>query len=688
MTARTGRRTKTQLRQDRSPDAPPPDAWRADLLWIGLLLATLLAYSPAWHGGLLWDDDAHLTKEALRSWNGLWRIWFDIGATQQYYPVVHSAFWIFQRLWGAETFGYHIVNIVLHATSALVVALIMRRLAIPGAVLAAFLFALHPVHVESVAWMTELKNTLSGVFYLTAMFSLIRFDRTRNWGDYAAGFALYLLALLSKSVTATLPAALLVIFWWQRGRLRWREDVATMLPLFAVGIASGLVTAWVERVQIGAEGAAFDLSLVERTLIAGRAACFYLAKLVWPANLLFVYPRWLVNPAEWWEYLFPVSVVLLLGVLWTRRHNSRAPLAAALFFGGTLFPALGYFNVYPFVFSFVADHFQYLASLGPIALASAALTVAARRRAALRYLAAVVVVVSAVLTWRQAHAYVDAPTLYRVTLERNPDAWMAHVNLGYLNLQAIPAPTGGVDPPEHRAALERAADDFRAAVRLHPNLPQAHNNLGTALMRLGRLDESHAAYLQALRFKPDDPDVRANLALLLDRMGRYEEALPHAREAVRLNARHPGAQTTLGNLLQSLGRFDEAVTAYRAAVAIDPANGELRMNLGTALGRLGRADEATTELTEALRLAPGSVEARRNLGIALLRGGRVTDGLALFREAVTLAPAASTYLDLGLALESAGRYDEALTALKEALRLDPQRDDIRASLARVQRIKR
>ena len=283
------RRQPTKRASDRPNDLP---AW---VLLLALLLVTLAAYYPAWHGGLLWDDDAHITRVDLRSLHGLSRIWFDIGATQRYYPVTHSAFWVLHRLFGDATLGYHLLNISLHATAAFLFAVILRRLAVPGAVLAAFIFALHPVHVESVAWITELKNTLSGVLYLSAALAYLRFDMDRRRQWYALALGLFALALLSKTVTATLPAALLVVFWWQRGQLRLREDVLPLLPFFAFGIIGGAVTSWVERTHIGAAGAAFDLSLIERALIAGRAIWFYLAKLVWPANLVFVYPRWNID---------------------------------------------------------------------------------------------------------------------------------------------------------------------------------------------------------------------------------------------------------------------------------------------------------------------------------------------------------------------------------------------------------
>ena len=232
---------------------------------------TLLAYLPAWHGGFVWDDDGHVTKEALRSVAGLWRIWFEPGATQQYYPVVHSAFWLQFRAWGLDTTGYHIVNILLHASSACLLAVLLRRIGARGAWLAGAIFALHPVQVESVAWITELRNTLSGVFYFGAALTYLHFDERRTRGLYLAALGLFSLALLSKSVTSTLPLGLLIVFWWQRGRIHWRRDVRPLMPFLAAGVAAGAMTVWMERAFIGAEGAAFDFTLIERALIAGRA---------------------------------------------------------------------------------------------------------------------------------------------------------------------------------------------------------------------------------------------------------------------------------------------------------------------------------------------------------------------------------------------------------------------------------
>ena len=259
---------------------------RMKFLLLGLLLVitTLLAYQPAWQGKPLWDDAAHLTPPELRSLAGLARIWTEVGATQQYYPATFTAFWVQHRLWGDATLGYHLVNILLHCLCALLFLRILRRLEVPGAWLAAAIFALHPVHVESVAWMAQLKNTLSGVFYLGSMLAYLGFDRTGSRRLYALALGLFVLGLLSKTAIVTLPAAMLVIFWWKRGSLSWKQDALPLAPFFLAGLAASLVTVWLEQSLYGARGAEFQFSFLERCLVAGRAIWFHLGKLLWPVE--------------------------------------------------------------------------------------------------------------------------------------------------------------------------------------------------------------------------------------------------------------------------------------------------------------------------------------------------------------------------------------------------------------------
>jgi tetratricopeptide (TPR) repeat protein len=674
--------------------------WGVWLLLPALVAAALAAYHPAWHGGVLWDDDAHLTRRDLQPAEGLWRIWFELGATQQYYPAVHSAFWLQHKLWGEDTTGYHLVNIILHALSAFLLAVILRRLAVPGAIPAAVIFALHPVHVESVAWITELKNALSGVFFLGAALAYLHFDGSRRKKMYALALGLFVFGLLSKTVTATLPAALLVVFWWQRGRVSWRRDAVPLLPFFVSGAAGGLLTAWIERTLIGAQGIEFQFTLVERCLIAGRVIWFYLGKLVWPADLTFIYPRWQVSQAVWWQYLYPLGAAGLLAALWLMRKRTRAPLAAMLLFCGTLFPVLGFFNVYPFRYSLVADHFQYLPSLSVIALISAGLAVASKQwnfssRPALATAGMLLLVGSlAWMTWRQSHQYSDAEVLYRATLAGNPSCWLAYNNLGVLKLNgpvsAVPKAMEQIrqalkiNPNAAEACnnlgyafqrlnrFEEAMTWHQEALRLFPDFAEARNNLGADLQQLGRLEEAEFQYREVLRINPHLAEAHSNLGDVLLKKGKVEESLAHINTALRIDPAYPDAHNNLGGVLQRMGKTEEAAAQYQAALRLKPDYPEAHNNLGAVLSRMGRFEEAMAHHLEALRLRPDFAGAYYNLGNALLQSGRLEEAVIRFREALRLNPNfIEAHNNLGAALESSGRLEEAVAEYRQALEIEP-----------------
>jgi tetratricopeptide (TPR) repeat protein len=683
--------------------------WLLPALWI----ATMVAYQPAWHGGVLWDDNAHLTRAGLRSVTGLWRIWFDVGATQQYYPVVHSTFWALHRLFGDDTLAYHLLNISLHTASAFLVALILRRLAVPGAVLAAAIFALHPVQVESVAWMTELKNTLSGALALGAALAYLKFDQTRRARPYALAIVLFLAALLSKTVTAVLPAALLVIFWWWRGTIRWREDVRPLVPCFVLGLAGGLTTAWVERTLIGARGLEFQLGPVERVLLAGRALWFYVWTLLWPTRVTFMYPKWTIDAHQWRQCLFPVAAVAVLAVLWRLRSRSRAPFAAILLYGVALMPALGFVDVYPFRYTYVADHFAYLAIIPLVALASAGLVRTASRwlpaRRAEPLLVIALGMVLTWLTWSDAGAYVDADTLYRTTLARNPACWMCHNNL------ATPFLEGST------TEVDEAAIHLREALRLNPDYAEAHYNLGALLQRRGQHAEALREHTEALRLKPDLSEALYSIGVCEQALGRLEQAIGHYSEALRLQPGSAPAHYSLGTALQATGRFDDAVTHYREALAITPDFGAARCGLGMSLAGRGMPNDALTELRECVRLVPGAAAAHDSLGSVQAQLGNNVDAIAEFRTALQLQPnlaathyklaitlaganrteeaaaefrnaltydptSAQTHHDLGAALANLGRMREAIAEFREALRLQPDYADAKANLDRALRL--
>ena len=698
------------VRKERTHFFSLPDA----AIWASILCASLMAYWPALRGGLVWDDASHVTSPALESLHGLWRIWFDLGATQQYYPFLHSAFWMEHRIWGDAALGYHLTNVVLHAASACLVVRIVRRLSLPGAWLAGLVFALHPVCVEAVAWISEQKSTLSGVFYLGAALVYLRFDQTRRTPHYLWALGLFVLALLSKTVTATLPAALLVVFWWQRGRLGFRRDLRPLLPWFALSAAAGLFTAWVERTYIGARGADFALTLAERFLLGGRVIWFYASKVVWPANLIFTYPRWKIDAGVWWQYLFPAGVLAAAMGLWLLARRQRGPLAGFLFFTGTLFPVLGFLSVYPFIFSYVADHFQYLASLGIVIPMTSALALGAKRirlgKPAMVVLPGALLAALGTLTWRQSGTYRDAETLYRATLARNPASWMAHTNLGVALAETPSRLPEAI--AEYQAALRLKPDDaqthmnlgdalaqmpgrlpeavaeFRTALRLKPNSLQTHNDLGVALSQIpGRLPDAMAEFQAALRLKPEYAEAHDNLGVALSQIpGRQPDAIAEFQAALRTKPNYADARNNLARALaQTPGRLPDAIAEYEAALRANADDAETHNNLGFALAQMpGRLPDAVAEFQAALRIKPDYVDAHNNLANALSQiPGRLPDAIAEFQAALQLKPDdAETHNDLGVDLaQMPGRLPDAIAEFQAALRINPDYVDARENLA-------
>jgi Tfp pilus assembly protein PilF len=547
-----------------------------------LVAATLAAYWPVLSNGFIWDDDDYvLQNRALRDWNGLWEIWFNPAATPQYYPLVHTIFWLEYHLWGLQPLGFHLVNLLLHALGAVLLWRLLVRIHLPGSWLAAAVFALHPVQVETVAWVTELKNVLSAVLSFGAALFYFRFsgigegagEEQRPWACYFAALGLFIAALLSKTVACSLPAALLLVLWWQRERLRLRE-VALLGPFFAIGLALGLMTAWLEKHHVGAQGADWALSFGARCLIAGRALWFYAGKLVWPAELTFIYPRWIINPALWWQWLFPAAVLVWVTGLWlARRRIGKGPLVAVLIFAGTLLPALGFINVYPMRFSFVADHFQYFASIGIISLIVGTAVRGLERRAVKREvragLAALLLTVLGVLTWRQCGVYHNLETLWTDTLQKNPGCWMAHSNLGRLLAQ--------------EGRLGEAEAHYKAALGLNADEEAIHYNYGNLLARTGRLDDAVAQFQEALRLKPEKAETHNNLGGVLNMQHQTDAAIAEFERAIFYKPDYAEAYYNLGSALASEHNTGAAVAAYQRAVRLKPDSELFRKRL-QALG--------------------------------------------------------------------------------------------------------
>ena len=607
---------------------------KTHIFWAGLIfLATMIVYIPAMRGGYIWDDDHYITENTtLRTSDGLRRIWLEPRALPQYYPLVHTTFWLEYHLWHVHPLGYHLVNVLLHALNAILLLLLLSHLRVPGAWLAALLFALHPVQVESVAWITERKNVLSAFFYLASFLAYLRYydlnvdsDQTSPgihpatskvkdnfWPFYPLSFFLFLCALLSKTVTCSLPAAILLVLWWKRDRICWRE-LPPLIPYFVVGAFLGLTTVWLERHHVGAQGAEWALSFVDRVLVAGRALWFYAGKLVWPHKLTFIYPRWQVDATVWWQYLFPLAAIAVISALWLLRQRiGKGPLVAVLFFAGTLFPALGFFDIYPMRYSFVADHFQYLASMGLIALGAATVSILLtglgpwQKKSGLA-LCLTVVLIFATQVWQQGTIYTDAETLYQDTITKNPNSWMAHNNLGLI-LKA---------QGRHHEAIAH----FSRALQIRPNDAEVHNNLGNVLALKGETEKAIANFIKALELEPNLPGAHNNLGNVLEHQGKINEALYHYSKALQLNPTFADAYFNLGNLQARQGKSEEAIVNFTLALQLKPKFAEAHNSFGVVLARQGKLKEAIDHFREAIDINPHFQQAHRNLSIALQQTG-------------------------------------------------------------------
>ena len=537
------------------------------LAWLGaaatLAAWTIFAYWPAWHGGFIWDDDRYVTHNYLLiAADGLRRIWFSLDAPSQYFPLAYTVLRIERSLWDLNPVGYHWVNILLHLGNALLVWCILARLKVPGAWLAAAIFALHPVQVESVGWISELKNVLMGFFFLLTLLTWIEYvDATHKPRRilYVAALVFYLLALSAKATACTLPAALLLVLWLKQKPIG-RRALLEIIPFVVLALGIGLVAVWWEKYHQGTR-MLVSLGPVERLLIASRAIWFYLGKIFWPAKLTFIYPQWRIDPTSPIAYSWPIAVaVALVLIFYGRRFFGRSVEVAALFFVMTLGPLLGFVMLYTFRYTFVADHYQYLASIGPIALASAGLVTLSRLSRTLQRLVGgtsfAILIGLGLLTWQQSATYRDAETLWRTTIAKNPGCWMAYNNLGVVQFE--------------KGNVEDAIEKYQQSLGLHPDYPEAHYNLGSALLQNGYADEAIRHCEEALKIQPNEPDAHIVLGNAFMAKQDVDRAIAHYEQALTLRPEDANAHYNLGIALQEKGETDRAAREYEKARQYEP----------------------------------------------------------------------------------------------------------------------
>ena len=640
------------------------DQWLNLLLRAGVIvLATLWIYSPTYHGDWLWDDDALLTANPVvqsGTLAGLWKLWFNPDGAD-YFPLSYSALWAQWPFFGTDPTGYHAVTILLHAVGALLVWRLLVVMRIPGAWLAGLLFAIHPVCVETVAWVSEIKNTISLPPFLLAAICFAEHDAAahdaprpeagrRSTAYHALAIGWFLVAMFAKTSMVMFPVVLLLHAWWRRGRIGVADLVASA-PFFLVSFVLGMVTIHFQHGRaIGEErmpvADLFTLAgFLSRTAVAGMAILFYLWKSVCPTHLLPIYPRWEVDPPQPWQLLPWPIMAGAAWWLWSRRGTAGAPtperhaLFALGFFVLMLLPILGFITISYMRITWVADHFLYVPVIGPIALVSA---FAASWFSSLRprfqlpvvATAATVIVIVACAAFRYAHVFAGEDPLWTHTLASNPDAWQAHNRLGARKLS--------------RGDIDGGLSHFENSTRLRPDLGETHNNLAAALMAKGRVDEALDQYRTAIGLMPKMPRLYFNHASALVSLGRLEEAEKVLRTLVE---RFPAAAqgwNNLGFVQFQRGDPATAIVSLRRGEKLDPKAADIKTNLRAALRaeaeRLARDRKfgpAEGMYRELLQTAPDDVQLLTNHGVTLFELGRREEAIAAFRRAIAIDPDAT-----------------------------------------------
>jgi tetratricopeptide (TPR) repeat protein len=668
---------------------PAETPWwqRGWLFGLFLLAITVTAYLPVWHAGFLWDDDILLTDNTLiRQADGWFRFWLAAN-TPDYFPMTSTSFWLEWRLWGMNATGYHVTNVLLHACNAILLGRVLARLKIPGAKLAAAIFALHPVSVASVAWIAERKNTLAMLFFLLTLLWWLKFEdkNLRRW--YWLSVVAFVLALLSKTAAAPLPFVLLGLAWWRRGRVAWPDILRTALFFAAAGVLALVTIRFQYHNAIGHDLVRTD-GFWSRLAVAGRAVWFYFYKVVFPVGLMPVYPRWNIGAVSTISFVPLLLLAAGFFVCWRYRTTwGKAPLFGCGYALVMLLPVLGFLNIYFFRFSLVADHWQYFAIIGIIALAAGGITTALNPfpRGKIFFTGALLLLLGT-LTWRQASVYHNAETLWRTTLAGNPDCAVAHDGLGYVLLQ--------------NGQTDEALGHFQKAVQISPGYALAHYDLGRVLFQKGEVNGAIAQFQDAVQIKPGYAQAQNNLGGVLLQKGDAEDAIAHLQLALQSNPDNAEAHYNLGNARLRLGHVEEAITEFQKTLQLKPDHAEARYSLGTVLLQKGNVDAAIAQLQKARELKPDYADACYNLGVAFVRKNEANEAAAQFQKTLQIDPHnAEAHYNLGVLLQNS-HLDEAITQFQMAVQINPgyaqahnnlggallQKDSVREAIAQFQMV--
>jgi len=668
-------------------ESQPKRAWAIRSLQWSLIQATTIAVAvfwvfwPALHGDWIWDDNIYFAENPLMHDPGrLWKAWFEPGSFIEYYPIEQTIQWIQWLLWHNETFGYHLTNVLLHIANALLVWRLLSKLGLRLAWLGGFIFAIHPVQVESVAWIVEFKNTLSLLPFLLAMCFYIDYDEQKKSRDYYWAVGLFLVAMLCKPTMVMFPVIILLYAWWKRNRVR-EKDLKASAPFFAISLAVGLLTlhvgtrylqlnhAHISEVAVG--------GFLSRLALAGASLAFYFSKCFLPVGLLPMYPKWTIDPPSPLQFLPWLILAGILYGLWMKRASwGRHVLLGLGFFFVIIAPFIGFKTISYMAFTWVMDHFLYIPIIGLIGLAVAGLQQIRERLpgSARFFLMIIMMAVMALMAWEShqyAGNYLNEETFWTDTLRYNPDAWAAHQNLGTVLFK--------------KGQIAKAMEQFEQTINLAPDYVNAYYSLGIALLKFNHVSEARQQFEQALKVDPDYAELHNSLGNLLVREGESADALQQFKQAIALNPDYLEAHRNLGVALFKAKQIPAAIEQFQQVVRIDPYDAPARQNLGCALELAGQIREAATQYELAIRLNPNLAEAHNSLGSTLGRAGQISDAIKEYRIATRLNPNYIQARDnLAYALSQANRIPEAIEQYEQVLKIDPNDIKAQSELKRLQ----
>jgi len=633
-----------------------------------LVALGFIAHFPALRAGFVWDDFLVYDNVYIRTIPGVINIWTHLAVQPEsdvrYWPLFYSSFWFDYHLSGTKPIAYHVINLLIHLANVLLLWQLLRRLKIPGAWLASALFAAHPVHVESVAWVIERKGLLSMLFYLLAFETNRRFYETKRHQTHVLACVLLACSLLSKPVAVSFPLVVIAWLYW-KGEALTTKTLKPTIPYFAICAFSGLINIWAVKLY---DPVSNGFGLGTRLVLAGKSFWFYVWKLLWPLELMAIFPRWNVADGSLWQYVFPFAALALLFAFWLfRARLGRGPYVAMLVFGFILAPVLGFQDFSYMTYSFVASRYQYLASAVMFALAAAAVVRWADERSLLatpvfRSSVALVLLCLGVLAWRQAQTFESIETLFQHNIEVNPSAPAAHDSLGFALLE--------------KGRYAQAEEHFREAIGLDPRMHEAHNNLGLLKVYQDKVEEAIPHYQKALEIKPDFGAARSNLGNAYARLGRTQEAVDTYEKLAEIDPGNADACYGLGVISLQAGEPLVALERFQKCIELDPRFANAHNNLGVTYEKLGNMTKAMEHYAEALRIDPKNVDACFNLGNAYFRQDRFEDAAKYCRKVVELSPShAVAHNLLGDSLLNVGDIQGALSHYAQSVRIDPTLTD-------------